>query len=1408
MKIKHNRIRLANDNIHLLDIFTDDFFLELGIISIETVKKLLNSRIVKLEDITDFNNQNHGVGASIIEHEGFKNILPYLIIDNINSKDESLQKFITYGLALYQDDQNKQRFAPLILIPITMHFEDGGCFIQIASKPISNSIFIEYLASRGFNVPAYEGDDIYSLEKYAMSFSKIKGIEVKVDNFLTFGRTLEKLTVMNHDIFSLNNNMPSYLGNKAYTNPESRIYNITRLDSRQRLAVQRASAGNSFGITGYLGTGKTTTLINIASDAIAHNKKVLYVSNMKETLQSVERIFNKYYIGGLLLDLTKSSRSIILGNSLIDVNAFEENNEEEIVNKLLENYEIIDGYENSLTERIYNFRFIDIIRELILLEKPKEDIDIDVLDGIYKHEYGEIIDALNVIDNNMKKIKVFNESLFINIPTNHNIKYPNQVMNLIYQIQKLFTDLNNNRKILQTKYHFKDITNYALFKNVINSIQGIDVNLIPESWKTDELVHFEEAVETYPHIKKAIYTIQELELYLDWDYQGYQEFEVNKAIEVLLGKYFTLDDNKQINNIIENLVTIVSKLHVGKHSTDIYHECLNRVRNILEWDIDETSDDDIDFVISFIRFINNNYISKKWLDKSKNEQIRASIIELRLNIERHNTLEKEYKKYFSDSKEIDQEISLVNKYISTNKKPSKFSTVDLDNLISIMTEYRELEQYIRKYKHEYFTLTGREHSSSDDMVDAFDKWNEFITSINNPEYENYIVRFLMGLNLEYFQNILNDFNKFNRVFNELSKIYKFVMELIKPKLDLRYNEKIQVIVEFVDYITNVQKIDNKMAAITKMKKDFNNFESYLSLQERLNKMNEIKATVVDNKEYEFLYGKLFNNTKTNVNELANQIKSYSNYVECFLSAKEVVNSFSPDNLVEIKTIIENSNKNIYELNQSFKLYNKIFKDGIGGFYYDEIESIIKNLQKLLDAKDELISYLTITDSLKVLLKYKLFVLNNLITNNKITNVSKLFKYKYFRNVYHNFMVEHNFLETPEEFDNTLLNIVHLEEALIKENVNHLKNLKAAKSVHTKHWTLKDHGFITKSSKSLFLTTTTILNRKFDAKKFDLIIIDDAHLLHANEYNKAIMGKQIIIAGDNVTTSTVFPNLIARMRPTNLMNFYYRYEMTPLSLLDSLDRTKGQFYPEVELNDGIKVVSKDEITVIGEIFLENETNVVNYYAPTITKKRTIVEDLVQFLLDEKMDDNNIYDIIRNRFNVFSYDWDYSQEADYSVILLEDIMDRNNTISETMKRNMLLARRKVIIIDEKEMIKDKNKYKTNEIIERITATPKFKFNNNFTGIIAKLVKSLTEKGLTVHGSYGEITLILEKHGTLYGVLIFSNPESTHIDILEDYRVYYLNGVRNGMVMVNIWVLELINKFDEVVNRICEVSLYEHK
>jgi len=334
-------------------------------------------------------------------------------------------------------------------------------------------------------------------------------------------------------------------------------------------------------------------------------------------------------------------------NSLIEESAYVEIDKEETIKNLLHNYEIIDDYETNLQGRINNFRFIDVLKALIEIEKPSDDFSIDNLDSIYKHEYLEIINSLQIIDDKMKKIAIFNECKFINIPVNHHIKYPNQIMTLLFQLHKSFTELNNYREQLNKQYSFKDIKNYAMFKNTINNIQGFEIDNIPNSWKTDNLEHFKRAVELYPEVKRNVYAIQERELYLDWDYHNLGDFNVNKAIEDILGPYFTLNDVDKINNIIDNITSISSKLYIGKYSSDIYIDNLARVKNILDWQFRDDDDGAIDFIIKAIYYLNNNYVSNKWLDKKQYKSLKKQINNLKKQFEEYTKLIQEIKSFFN-----------------------------------------------------------------------------------------------------------------------------------------------------------------------------------------------------------------------------------------------------------------------------------------------------------------------------------------------------------------------------------------------------------------------------------------------------------------------------------------------------------------------------------------------------------------------------------------------------------------------------------------------------------------------------------------------------------------------------------------------------------------------------------------
>lgn len=1408
MKMKNNNIRIAADNNHLLDIFTDNYYLELGNIDFDTINKILNNKVVKVEEIADFKNQNLGIGGSDINHEGFRTIFPYIFIDNINRNDESLQIFITYGLALYIDQEKKQKFAPLVLIPVNIFFEDGACLFKIVGNPIANSIFIEYLRSNGF-AAGYLGHDynIYGLQKYCASFNRFDGIEVKTDNYLTFGSVIQPQAILNHDKFDLKIEFINFLGNKAYREQSNRIYNITPLDNRQRLAVQRAAVGNSFGITGFLGTGKTTALINIASDSIARDKKVLYLSNVKETLQRVEKVFSSHYLSGLLLDLTKSPRSMIIGNSLIEKHRSEELDEETIINTLLNNYQVIDEYENNLSKRIYNFRFIDVLKEMVSVKKPEVDYSIDSVDGIYKHEYQEIIEALAVIDEKMKKIESFKKSKFINIPINHRIKYPNQIMTLLFQLNKSFKDLQSYRNILGTSYQFKDIKNYAMFKNVINNILGCAIDRIPDSWKSEDLLHFRKAIEVYPEIKRLVYAIQEMELYLDWDYQDYQDFDIDDAVKKIYGPYFSIDNKDRIDNIIENIVQIRAKLHVGKYSSDNFNEQLTRIKNIFEWDFKEEKE--IEFIVKVIHFLNHNYISNKWFDQHRFNSLRKDIRRLKMQLDSYTSLKNALVSVLGEFSDITQEIIAIDRYINTKKIPKKFANSNLHELRENLIKYRDIHPNIRKLKYDYYTVTGREYSASDDMLLAFDTWTSFIKTINNKAYVNKLINFLSHINPDYYQNFLNDLNKFLRIYNATNKIYQYICEIIGEEIELTSLEKVEKINEFVQYISELNEIYERMKGIVKDKKAVINFDAFLLLQKKIKQLNETKNKIIGNHDYQFLYGSLFEDARTNVNDLANFIKYFSNYIDCFTDDGAVVNSLKPVKFQEINDIIRNAEVAIYEINESFKLYNKIFKNGVGDYYYDDIADNIKYLDSLLNAKDELIAYLEITDKLKVLVKYKLFILNNLIIENKINNLVALFKYKYFQNIYHIFMVDHNFLDSDKL--NLILNdIIQAENDLIKINIEHLQNLKAAKTIYTnpRHNTYRD--YVRRTSKSLFLANTKVLNYNLNINDFDIVLIDDAQFLYANEYYKAVQGKQIIIAGDNTTGTTVFPNLIARMRNNNLMSFNYRYQIAPLSLIDNLPDTLGQFYPEVVLNNGVEISNKDEIVTISELFLENENYTINCYVKTLSQKRLVSEGVVKYLLANRMNDNVIYDIIRNRLNIIDFKWLYSESSDFNIVNTNDILAINaHELGENNIRNILLAKVKVIIIDKDNVLSNGNgSIKNNLFFSKVFKDNQYTFKPINSIILNNLANDLSNLGIIVCGSYGELGLVLESQGLYFGIMFYSDPDKSHFDILEDYRRYYINSQKHHFEIINIWILDLVNNYDGIIKRIREIVNYEFK
>ena len=103
---------------------------------------------------------------------------------------------------------------------------------------------------------------------------------------------------------------PPAIGNDEHLDRHltvSEIHPVMDSDSSQTLAVMDVKNGRNLVIQGPPGTGKSQTITNLLAEAIADNKKVLFVAEKMAALQVVKRRLDTVHIGDACLELHSHS---------------------------------------------------------------------------------------------------------------------------------------------------------------------------------------------------------------------------------------------------------------------------------------------------------------------------------------------------------------------------------------------------------------------------------------------------------------------------------------------------------------------------------------------------------------------------------------------------------------------------------------------------------------------------------------------------------------------------------------------------------------------------------------------------------------------------------------------------------------------------------------------------------------------------------------------------------------------------------------------------------------------------------------------------------------------------------------------------------------------------------------------
>ena len=241
------------------------------------------------------------------------------------------EMFIGYPFVTGQINRDLVIKAPLILFPVVIDVEDdSNVTIEAKSDELvqfNKVLLLAYAKEHKLN---YEGlimefdnlvdyklksvDDVIDyLTAYGFKFDKDKKFDNKLIAFDSIAEPThrdDELKVVNCCVigrFPLANaiyNDYTILEKKKLTNdaidqllqgknlkkikkPQDEIYTINDLDYAQESAIEKINQSGNMVIYGPPGTGKSQTIVNIISDAICKNKRVLVVSQKKAALDVV-----------------------------------------------------------------------------------------------------------------------------------------------------------------------------------------------------------------------------------------------------------------------------------------------------------------------------------------------------------------------------------------------------------------------------------------------------------------------------------------------------------------------------------------------------------------------------------------------------------------------------------------------------------------------------------------------------------------------------------------------------------------------------------------------------------------------------------------------------------------------------------------------------------------------------------------------------------------------------------------------------------------------------------------------------------------------------------------------------------------------------------------------------------------
>lgn len=760
---------------------------------------------------------------STIEEKGFNSL--YLALGFLEWKD-----------ALYQ---NKLSKAPIILIPMKLTkvydtYQASCNFEEVRYNSTLKYVFKDI----GVNFPVFESlnskaDVKEYLEKVQDSIKNKKGWQILNEVYLSIFSfkklaMYEDLELSNWKKLKENNIRKLYFNdknnqNKVYDYTDSfnsqDNYNVLDADSSQQEVIQNIKHGVDLVVEGPPGTGKSQTIVNIIAELIAMNKSVLFVSEKKVALDVVKNRLDEVNLGDFCLELhgenynkkafiQELSRTISLKSA--DYNFGNVYNHLDKIKSDISRYaEVI--YEEFGQTKKNAYDFIGLMdKNKILLKNNVINVKIEDVEEITPDIYDNILDNLTALSQQYASIMPLSNNYWSKTDTsNLNIS---EIDDMGYLIEDTTAQLDK----------ISDLIN--------NLVSWVGINL-PSSYTIKDLLEtsfiISDNLNNYSHMDEMVGIVNKIKSY-------------KQISTVIPDKYSKTDLLKVKNTFAKYNHLLANSRFKNKY---IYSKVLGQKIALLQQVHAEIENS------TLRNLINDPYLDNKILlfEKYKNKSL------LRLVNKDFENLRNQLRMYYNlncDDEQIYHDLL----QLSRNKQEYNNIRYEVNALCTQAMGYNELlEEYKKVTQYKQAMQSLKQQINCGKLTNK-----EFITEINTAIQKEQVKESIIkedtrakqlfancwqsvNSNVDELNNVINQFNKFDKYLNEGVFTQKTV-DFIKEDNFAEYDQLLNNITSTKQTLENsFDKLNNKI--IRKDSKPFNSIKikDYQKQKEQL-------RSLIDNME--------------------------------------------------------------------------------------------------------------------------------------------------------------------------------------------------------------------------------------------------------------------------------------------------------------------------------------------------------------------------------------------------------------------------------------------------------------------------------------------------------------------------------------------------------------------------------